>query len=133
MMGNETDEILEELFQSLLQRCQKDLEEKIRGSEFVFDCIDLLYYKLHKISLNKGGLYINSPEWIKNKSATINIKNNDDKCFHYAITAALNSEQVKSHPERISKIKSVIEQYNWKEINFPSQKKDWEKFEKKIK
>ena len=75
MMGNETDEILEELFQSLLQRCQKDLEEKIRGSESVFDCIDLLYYKLHKISLNKGGLYINSPEWIKNKNATINITN----------------------------------------------------------
>ena len=31
------------------------------------------------------------------------------KCFHYTITAALNSEQIKSHPERISKIKSVIE------------------------
>ena len=53
MMGNETDEILEELFQSLLQRCQKDLEEKIRGSEFVFDCVDLLYYKLQRGIIHK--------------------------------------------------------------------------------
>ena len=51
MMGNETDEIIEELFESLLQKYQEGLEEKMRGSEFVFDSIDLLHYNLHKISL----------------------------------------------------------------------------------
>ena len=65
MIGNETDEIIRELFESLLQRHQKDLEEKLKGSEFVFDSVDLLCYKLHKISLNRNGSYIDSPEWLK--------------------------------------------------------------------
>ena len=37
----------------------------MKGSEFVFDSVGLLYYKLHKISLNRGGSYIDSPEWLK--------------------------------------------------------------------
>ena len=91
MMGNETDEIIEVLFESLLRRkYQEGLEEKMRGSEFVFDSIDLLHYNLHKISLNRGGSCIDSPKWLKNKKATINPKNND-KYFQYAITAALKA------------------------------------------
>ena len=53
MMGNETDEIIEKLFESVLQNYQKDLEESMRGSGFVFDSIDLLYYHLQKIGLKK--------------------------------------------------------------------------------
>ena len=83
MMGNEIDE---EPFESLLQKYQDELEEKIRGSEFVFDSVDLLHYNLHKISLNRGGSYIDSPKWLKNKKETINPENNDDKCFQYALT-----------------------------------------------
>ena len=66
---------------------------------------------------------------MKKKKATINSKNNDDKCFQYPIAVALNYEQIKSHPERISKVKPFINQYNWKEINFPSHKKDCKKFQ----
>ena len=90
IMGNVTDEIIEELFESLLQKYQERLEEKMRGSEFVFDSVDLLYYNLHKISLNGDGSYIDSPKWLKKKKATINPKNNDDKCFQHALTVALN-------------------------------------------
>ena len=46
---------IEELFESLLERYQEGLEEKMKGSEFVYDSTDLLHYKLHKISLNRGG------------------------------------------------------------------------------
>ena len=63
------------------------------------------------------------------KKATINRKNNDDKCFQCALTGALNHEQIKNNPERISKIKPFIDQYNWKEIDFPSHREDWKKFE----
>ena len=52
MIGNETDEIIEKLFDSLLQNYQKGLEESEEGSKFVFDSVDLLYYKLHKTNLN---------------------------------------------------------------------------------
>ena len=41
-------------------------------------------YKLHKVSLKRGGSYIKSPEWLVNKKATINLKNKKgDKCFQY--------------------------------------------------
>ena len=44
----------------------------MRGSSFVFDYVYLLYSKCHKINLNCRGSYINFPDWIKNKTATIN-------------------------------------------------------------
>ena len=85
MIGNKTDEIIENLFDSLLQRYHKGLEESMKVNEFIFDNIDSLYYKLHKTSLNRGGSFIDSPERLKNKKATINPKNNDDKCLQYAL------------------------------------------------
>ena len=44
----------------------------MRGSEFAFDYVQLLYYKCHKINLNRDRSYIDSPGWIENKKATIN-------------------------------------------------------------
>ena len=68
-----------------------------------------MYYKLHKISLNRGGSYIDSPKWLKDKKATINPKNKkDDKCFQYAITTALNHQNIKNNPERISKLSLLL-------------------------
>ena len=95
------------------------------GSHFTFDSIDALYYDLNIASLSRGRSYIDSPEWLKSKKAKINSKNNDDKCFQYALTVALSYQNIKNNPERISKIKPFIDEYNWKEINFPSQKEGW--------
>ena len=64
----------------------------MRESEFVFDSVDLLHYNLHKISLDRGGSYVDSTKWLKNKKVTINPKYNDDKCFQYAMTVGLNYE-----------------------------------------
>ena len=63
-----------------------------------------------------------SPKWLNDNKTTINPKNNDDKC--YALTVALTYEKIKSHPEIISKNKSFIDQYNWKEEDFPPPIKD---------
>ena len=129
MIGSETDEIIEDLFESLfLQKYQEGLEESMRGSESVYDSVDVLYYNLNKVCLSRGGSYIDSLKWLKNKKATINPKNKDDKYFQYPLTVALNDEQIKKDPQRISKIKPFIDKYNWKEIDFPSHGKDWKKF-----
>ena len=54
----------------------------MRGNEFIYDSVDLLYYKLHETSLNRGGSYIDSPEWLKSKQGTINpINKEDDNCL----------------------------------------------------
>ena len=64
---------------------------------------------------------------MKNKKAIINPKNNDENCFQYAV--ALNHQNIENNPQRISKIKLFVDQYNWKEINFPWHSKDWKKYE----
>ena len=129
MIGSDTNEVTKDLFKSFSQRYQEGLQEKMRGSEFEFDGIHLLYYDFNKISLNRGGSYIESAKWIKDKKSTINPKNNDYKCFQYAVTLALNRDEINKHPQRVSKIKPFIDQYNWNDIDFPSTSKDWKKFE----
>ena len=81
-----------------------------------------MYYKCLKVNFSCGGSYIDFPGWIKKKKARIYQKNIDNKCFQYAVTAALNYEEIESHPERVSNIKTFI--------NYPSKIDDWRTFEK---
>ena len=104
MFGDDNDDIIEQLFESLLKKYEENLQNKMRGSEFKFDGVNFLYYDFNKTSINRGGSYIDSPKWLKDKKSTINPKNNDDKCFQYAVTLALN-------------------------LLNPSTSKDWKKFE----
>ena len=129
MFGDDNDDIIEQLFESLLKKYEENLKNKMRGSEFEFDGVNFLYYDFNKTSINKGGSYIDSPKWLKDKKSTINPKNNDDKCFQYAVTLALNLDKIKKDPERVSKIKPFIEKYNLEDIDFPSACKDWKKSE----
>ena len=130
MFGDDNDDIVEQLFRSLLRKYEENLQNKMRGSDFEFDGVNFLYYDFNKISLNRGGTYIDSPMWLKDKKSTINPKNNDDKCFQYSVTLALNLDNIEKNPQRISKIKPFMDQYNWKDsIDFPSTSKDWRKFE----
>ena len=86
----------------------------MKDSEFVCDCVDGLHYKCNKINLNRGRSYIDYPEAIKNKKTTINPKNNNDMCFQYAVTAALNQETIEKNLQRITKIKLFIDSANGK-------------------
>ena len=70
MINDEADEIIKELFDSLKKIYQNKLEW-IKGSEFVFDYVQLLYYKFQNLNLNCGALIIDSPDWrekLKNKN-----------------------------------------------------------------
>ena len=57
----------------------------MRGSVFIFDSVQLMYYKCHKVSFKRGGSYVDSLDQMKIKKATINPKNEDDKCFQKAL------------------------------------------------
>ena len=108
MFGEDNDDIIEQLFESLLQKYEENLQNKMRRSEFEFDGVNFLYYDFNKTSINRGGSYIDSPKWLKNKKSTINPKNNDDKCFQYAVTLALNLDKIEKDPQRVSKIKYLL-------------------------
>ena len=58
------------------------------------------------------------------------INKKDNKCFQYAVTVALNQEEIEKHAERIIKIKPFVNKYKWEGIIFPSAKGHWKKFEK---
>ena len=83
----------------------------MKSSEFVFLYLYLLYYKCHKKNSNRGGSYVDPPDWIKNKKEPINPINKKDKCFQYATTVMLNYEEKGKHAERITKIKPFLNKY----------------------
>ena len=107
--GNETDDVINNLFEYFLNNYQKE-EQLMRGeNDFNFENVVSLQYSLYKIKLKGGGSYIDSPEWIRNKLATMNPKNYDgNNCFQYAITVALNHQNIENHPERISNIEPLL-------------------------
>ena len=90
MRGSNTNEIIRDPFNSILRRYQGGLQESMRGSEFVFDYVESLNYIFHKVDLKRSEPYIETSDWIKQKMATINVENDDDKCFQYSVTVALN-------------------------------------------
>ena len=92
----------------------------MKGSDFNFDSVQLMYYKCHKVNFKRGTSYIGSPDGIKKKNTTVNPKIKDDKCFQYSATAALNFEEIELHPERVSIIKPFINKYTWKGIKYSS-------------
>ena len=55
----------------------------------MFESVGLLSYHIHKTSLKSGNSYIKSS------------KNEDDRCFEYAIVVALRHKEFKNHPEII--------------------------------
>ena len=77
MNGSDADEIIEGLFESF----EENLQDKMKGSDFEFDGVNFLYYDFNKISINRDGSYIDSPQWLKNKKSTINPINNDYTMF----------------------------------------------------
>ena len=125
IIGCQTEEVAENLIMSILQKYQDNSQNKMKGSDFIFNGVNYLYYDLNRITISKGG----PSKWLKDKKCTINQKNTDHKCFQYATTLALNFNNIDKHHQRISKIKPFIDNYNWNDINFPAAKKDWNKFE----
>ena len=81
----------------------------MKRSDFVFDYVESLIYIFHKIDLKRSGSYIEAPDWIKKKKKRINVENDDDKCFQYSVTVALNYDKIKKHHQRVNKVKKYVD------------------------
>ena len=85
----------------------------MKGFDFIFSCVHLLYYKCHKIHFKCGGSYIDSPDCIKSKKKTINpINKNDNKCFQYAASLAINYKEIAKNSGKNTKTKLFMDKYN---------------------
>ena len=120
MINDEVVEVAEELFDSVKNRYQNNLE-LMKGSQFAFEYFHLLYYECHKINPDCGRPYIDSPDWMKNKKSNKKDKK-DNKCFQYVQTVALNHAEIGKNSEIITKFKPSINKYNWEGMHFPSEK-----------
>ena len=128
--GDNTHKFINKLFKSLLVNYEKETNA-LKGSNLVFDGIDLTLVQFIKIKLKRGGSYIPTPDRLSVKKATINPKNTkDDYCFAYSIVASIHNTEIDHHPDRIAKLKPFIKKYNWNGINFPTEQKDWDRFER---
>ena len=74
----------------------------------------------------KSKLELCLSEWLRSKKESII---NEDDCFQNALNGSLDYQRIKIDLQKISKLKSYINQYNWKGIKFPLDKEDWKKFE----
>ena len=57
MIYDNTNEVVDKLFESLLSRYQIGLETLMRRNDFTFDSIQFLYYKCHKINFKCQFIY----------------------------------------------------------------------------
>ena len=98
------------------------------GSGWYFK--EVVKLEIHTVEFNptKGSSYINLPDWIKNKKAIVNIKNNNDKCFFWCILRYLHPKE--THEEKIKDLEKYEFSLNTKGITFPMKLKDISKFEK---
>ena len=129
MPYDNANEVVNEPLESLLSIYQNGLETLTRGSDFIIDSVQLLYYKCQRINFKRGGPYIDSPDRIKEKKATINLKNEDENVFQYAATVALNHGKTKKDPQKISRIKPFINKCNWTGTKHPSTIYEWKTLE----
>ena len=91
MWGSDTDDIIREHF---LHNYQEELKI-IKGSDFIFESVELMDYKLHRVRLKRGRSYIKSLKCLLHKKATVNPKNkNDDQCLRWSTISALNYNEI---------------------------------------
>ena len=96
-MGSDTENVINKLFNTLLKRFKLIQEtSNERGSEFIPDSVELLYYHFQRIDIGRAETYIMSPDWTASKKATRNPKNEkDNKCFQWSIISGLNYNKIK--------------------------------------
>ena len=109
-------EIYEEIIDEIEEEIQKTQEAE--GSGWVFVEVENLALHTSKWNPINAGSYIDLPEALKNKTAIINMKNQDDECFKWNVLRALYPKD--NHPERIDKdLKSKQDSINMKGIKYP--------------
>ena len=124
-MGSDTEHVIDKLFNTLLQRFQRAQEtSNERGSEFIPDSVELLYYHFQRIDIRRAESYITSPDWILSTKATINPKDEkDNECFKWSIISGLNYNKIKEKElKKALKFKRV-------DTDFSSQQRESEEFE----
>lgn len=120
---------LDEYIDSVIDKLTTEFEEsQLKKSGWSLNNIDGLRLKINKFSPLSAsrGCCIILPNSISVKKCCINVNNNDNKCFMYAILAKF----VSKNPQKVSKYGNLIGKYDFSCLNYPVQLKDITRFER---
>ena len=123
---NNLDEIVLEMINNMKYQIEN---LALLNSRFIFEEVLYMDINIHQLDLTRGSSYFSLPDWLARKKAIINPKNEDQECFRWAVIAALEFQNIESHPERISNLIKFSNKYDWSGIGFLVSFKDITKFE----
>ena len=125
---------------SVLNNIAHDIEVQIEIAELTQSGLVLLQVQSLVISYDRynptrGSSYIPLPDWVANKKACINIKNNDELCFKYSVQCGFYEIYKKDHPCDMYHYKKYVNDsfIKWDNINFPVGNDEIEQFEEQNK
>lgn len=96
----------------------KDTYSKFSHKNYKFPFqLQKLVISVAKVNSLTGSSYIPLPEWIANKKACINIKNDDNLCFPYSVLCGIETPKI--HPERVSHYKNRLKELKYKDDDMP--------------
>lgn len=117
---------------SLLPTVQSRFDEmQGRGSGWQLVDIDFVVFNVNKYKPLGGSSYIELPDWIQKTRSTVNVQNDDQMCFKYAILSALYTPA--TNPQRVSNYKHIQHHLDFSMCDYPMPINSIWKFEKENK
>ena len=130
--GTSKDEIIDRM-QDFTQKFWNYVDEfQSVGSGWILSYVKQANLKIFDFALIRGGKYLPLPDKIKNKQACINVQNDDEKCFKWAILAALHNKDIDKDHDRVTKYYPYQGELNEEGLTYPvdpMNKKMLKKFE----
>ncbi|VDI42200.1 Hypothetical predicted protein [Mytilus galloprovincialis] len=116
----------------MMEKVKENMSKYMReGSGWTFGHIEKLEIHLSKFKPLKGGSFIPTPSALAKKKAIVNVKNEDDRCFQWAVLAALHHEEVdQKNPNRVAQYKKWVDELKFEGIDFPVSLGAIDKFER---
>ena len=121
------DEAMQKAFAEIERRIEKWTRE---GSGWTVTKVLTVYLDFAKYTPLKGSSYIELPKYLQTKKAIVNVKNQDNECFKWALLSALHPVEHGRNPDRVSKYKQYENKLNFAGVGFPVTLKDIPKVEK---
>lgn len=122
------EDVVQECFQELIIKLT---EHESRGSGWSLLQVNSMDVRVHKQGYgDRGSSYIPLPKKISDTKSCINVQNQDNECFKYAMLTKFIHDQPNFHPKNINKFSSLSNKYNFSGVNYPVSLKDIVKFEK---
>ena len=119
-----------EVYDLMRERVNENIETfQGLGSNWRFDFVESLSLHTVKFKPLKGSSFLKLPSGLKNKKAVVNIKNNDQECFKWAVGRSVFP--VERNPQRITKeLRLQVKTFDWRGISFPTPLNQINKFER---